>query len=405
MKSFLGRILGWQASEAELTGEESSPSQRQPDSGTPERRPKLPEMEYPSPFIVRNTFIDTGRSLVSGIQPREIHSCPVSVIGEADVDHEGLHTDCERVPEEKVCEGSPGDSTVRSGSTFAGDLSPPSSLGDGSDASSPAPARPGPDGCLSPAYVYPATGSTKSVPGLPEFEYPSPFSVTTKNTFIHAGIGRPLSLDGFLEEREIHSAPVSALFAPPLLTGEESGLDPETLAAAAAAAAGTLPVATPTEYNAGPRSGATSLLAPGTTAEGLPTIPPPPAEPPLLAMEPQAPVLPPPPQAPSLEAPEAGTHVDVTSSAAIISLVEGVPEPVPGSPELPSVGSARHRFNDCSPCAHAHSAKGCRNGAECPFCHLCEAGELKRRQKLKRSAQRLQQRVDATMAQPAFLVQ
>lgn len=45
--------------------------------------------------------------------------------------------------------------------------------------------------------------------GLPEIDYPVPLVV--KNTFIHAVIGRPLSLEGFYLEREIHSTPVSAI--------------------------------------------------------------------------------------------------------------------------------------------------------------------------------------------------
>merc|ERR1711862_266293 len=41
---------------------------------------------------------------------------------------------------------------------------------------------------------------------LPEFEYPVPFHV--RNTFIDTGIRRPLSLEGFFEERRVHSSPV-----------------------------------------------------------------------------------------------------------------------------------------------------------------------------------------------------
>lgn len=59
-------------------------------------------------------------------------------------------------------------------------------------------------------------------------------------------------------------------------------------------------------------------------------------------------------------------------------------EPSPGSPELPSVGSARHSTGDCKPCAFIHT-KGCEGGQQCPFCHLCEPGEKKRRQKSKKA--------------------
>jgi len=57
---------------------------------------------------------------------------------------------------------------------------------------------------------------------------------------------------------------------------------------------------------------------------------------------------------------------------------------LPGSLELPSVGSAGHGSGRCKPCAFAHS-KGCENGAACRFCHLCEPGEKKRRQKEKQA--------------------
>lgn len=51
---------------------------------------------------------------------------------------------------------------------------------------------------------------------------------------------------------------------------------------------------------------------------------------------------------------------------------------------LPSVGSAGHHLGQCKPCAFV-GTKGCVSGAECLFCHLCERGEKKRRQKAKRA--------------------
>jgi hypothetical protein len=50
--------------------------------------------------------------------------------------------------------------------------------------------------------------------------------------------------------------------------------------------------------------------------------------------------------------------------------------------DLPSAGSALHQAGRCKPCAFVHS-KGCDSGAACDFCHLCEPGEKKRRQKDK----------------------
>lgn len=51
---------------------------------------------------------------------------------------------------------------------------------------------------------------------------------------------------------------------------------------------------------------------------------------------------------------------------------------------LPSIGSAGHRLGRCKPCAFI-GTKGCNSGTDCRFCHLCEAGEKKRRQKEKRA--------------------
>lgn len=60
-------------------------------------------------------------------------------------------------------------------------------------------------------------------------------------------------------------------------------------------------------------------------------------------------------------------------------------QPAPGSAELPSIGSQDHHSGECKPCAFLYS-KGCENGAVCKFCHLCDAGEKKRRQKVKKSS-------------------
>jgi len=50
-----------------------------------------------------------------------------------------------------------------------------------------------------------------------------------------------------------------------------------------------------------------------------------------------------------------------------------------------SLGSARHGGEGgCRPCAWMHkSAAGCRNGANCEYCHLCPPGEIKRRKQEK----------------------
>lgn len=51
---------------------------------------------------------------------------------------------------------------------------------------------------------------------------------------------------------------------------------------------------------------------------------------------------------------------------------------------LTSIGSLRHDEGTCRPCAWLHkSAAGCRNAANCEYCHLCPPGEIKRRKRLK----------------------
>jgi len=54
-----------------------------------------------------------------------------------------------------------------------------------------------------------------------------------------------------------------------------------------------------------------------------------------------------------------------------------------GSPALPTVGSQGHRQGRCKPCAFAWKGAGCQGGVDCPFCHLCDPEEKKRRRKAK----------------------
>jgi len=97
----------------------------------------------------------------------------------------------------------------------------------------------------------------------------------------------------------------------------------------------------------------------------------------------------------------------VWSSAPVVvppspSLPPPPPGPALGSAELPSIGSATHSKGSCRPCAFLHT-KGCENGLACTFCHLCEPGERKRRQKEKlqqrRAAQQARQSAKAERQQ------
>jgi len=57
-----------------------------------------------------------------------------------------------------------------------------------------------------------------------------------------------------------------------------------------------------------------------------------------------------------------------------------------------SVGSAGHDFGNCKPCAFLWrdpQQPGCQNGRDCTFCHLCPAGEVKRRKKEKMTMRKM----------------
>lgn len=189
---------------------------------------------------------------------------------------------------------------------------------------------------------------------LPEFEYPVPFTI--RNTFVDTGIGRPLSLDEFYEERKIKSCPVEP---PPGLEDDDTpgarlhqamtagSVMLAARAAAAAAATSTMswfvPAPPPTENLAVSN---TFTANSGVQAAALPTL----------------------------------------------SLANALAEPEPqlGSPEMPTIGSAGHRYGACKPCAF-FTTKGCGNGVDCVFCHLCPPGEKKRRQREKVATQRAAQ--------------
>lgn len=79
-----------------------------------------------------------------------------------------------------------------------------------------------------------------------------------------------------------------------------------------------------------------------------------------------------------------------TSTPVVLSLADTLGQPQLGSAELPTVGSAGHGRGQCKPCAFFHRAEGCSNGVDCPFCHLCDADEKKRRTKEKRGMLRMQ---------------
>jgi len=54
------------------------------------------------------------------------------------------------------------------------------------------------------------------------------------------------------------------------------------------------------------------------------------------------------------------------------------------APSALNIGSANHAEGTCKPCAFM-TTKGCKDGTNCAFCHLCQPGEKKRRKKEKRA--------------------
>merc|ERR1719491_95612 len=47
--------------------------------------------------------------------------------------------------------------------------------------------------------------------------------------------------------------------------------------------------------------------------------------------------------------------------------------------ECESLGSKYHHAGDCKPCRWFHRPGGCGHGQNCEHCHMCPAGEHKRR--------------------------
>lgn len=179
---------------------------------------------------------------------------------------------------------------------------------------------------------------------LPEYEYPVP--VVVRNTFIDTQDARSASLDEFFEERRIHSSPPEApnhhqsddVTEASESKPQQSGISMWTgeLMGQLAAAAG-IWNATPTdsEYDASFQSGEVFHI------------------------------------------PRPSPHV--------LMLSEALPEPNPASLDVPTLGSAGHYAGACKPCAFLYT-KGCENGAQCSFCHLCPPDEKRRRQKEKQAA-------------------
>jgi len=233
--------------------------------------------------------------------------------------------------------------------------------------------------------------------GLPTYDYPAPFFV--RNAFIEAGVPRTLSLEEFLEERRVHSCPVesspglgyedSAATLPrgpsPLTT--TGGAVNSALAAAASASAAV--------------AAATRCLMRGRVSRDSPS---PGVQQPIFNLPTQIPSHPdgcirgftPSPSSPVVQQPtfnlwlsdEVSRRSTIPSSPPlwpqppILRLADAIAEHSPDLAEMPTLGPASHILGNCRPCAFYYT-KGCGNGTQCSFCHICPPGEKKRRQKDK----------------------
>eukprot|EP00933_Yihiella_yeosuensis_P006958 TRINITY_DN111811_c0_g1_i1.p1 TRINITY_DN111811_c0_g1~~TRINITY_DN111811_c0_g1_i1.p1 ORF type:complete len:436 (-),score=98.31 TRINITY_DN111811_c0_g1_i1:235-1542(-) len=315
------------------------------------------EFSYPSPFVVRNTFLDTAdrtpnsRALLEFFKERQIQSCPASgIAAPPGLEHLGSGVSQPEAPRAKT--------------------------------------KPVAD------FQYPAPvdcghGSNK----LPNFLYPAPMVI--ENTFLKfeetcfgsqiqapqretqscpaSGIAFHYSADsadneapGFhITDNEMTSGFSSDIFdswtSDEMLAEQMRHQHAASIAAELVARAPVLVPVAPPAY-AAPEI---------TTAQNLSVPPPPPmALPPAPAAMPLVP--PPPDQAPKL----------------CIAESLGLQTPEIGSSEAPNLGSLAHQNGTCKPCAFIHT-KGCEDGTKCRFCHLCPPGEKKRRQKAKAVAYKL----------------
>jgi len=139
----------------------------------------------------------------------------------------------------------------------------------------------------------------------------------------------------------------------------------------------------------------TTLLPPqGHHSSRTLLVPPPPA-PPMPPVVSTAWMPPPPPShAPIVPATVEAPPPLHQALDEVVARADKPPNAVLGSPSLPTVGSANHGTGTCKPCAFVYK-KGCVNGTNCTFCHLCGPQEKKRRQKEKKAMLRELHRQDS----------
>jgi len=231
-----------------------------------------------------------------------------------------------------------------------------------------------------PSVEYPTPFTARSTASnasgqLPEYHYPAPFIV--RNTFID----EESELERIRRQRELHSAPAqffgiasddaSPRVGSPVQTSVPDKMPPVQ------SRPSTIVAQAPTAYS----------VPANTTSQGfwVPTsqlpLQPLPSQMPTM-MQAQQPLFM--QEAPVLTSAAAAAS---TAPAPVALCLADALSPKVGTPECPTVGSAGHFQGTCKPCAFFHT-KGCGNGINCPFCHLCDSNERKKRVQEKRQAQR-----------------
>jgi len=291
----------------------------------------------------------------------------------------------------------------------------------------------------------PSTGSA-SPPTTPAEEIPPAYLAPffAQNTFLHAAVDRSASLDGFFSDRMVRSCPVSmdeegcaatlagialppGLGAPPGLNSaphDTTGTSPTTTWPAASMNVPTWP-ATMDEEELGlllwgqqalemqsqfwpptieDEEQLAAILASGmlgdTTTTAAAVAPPAAPMPSVLSPKLHHHM---PAAMPGMQAHAAPHILDLSAALAAqehhkathttmaprrggggkVGGAGGAAMMQQGMLDLHTLGSAEHFIGTCKPCAFFYT-KGCASGAQCVFCHLCPAGEKKRRQKDKR---------------------
>lgn len=229
----------------------------------------------------------------------------------------------------------------------------------------------------------------------PLTDAPAPVDLLVKNTFLNYGNLRPPSLEGFFQERETRSAPGSGL----LVWAEEHDQDcPPTPSDPGVMPAG---ASTPDTDEASAEASAAEPLAAWVNV-AAPAFPDPamharPAEgwcgaPAQRGVTFEMDGVSDDDAIAMLDSLAQLSDVHELSDVPVLRLSEaiddlaGVDMSQLGTAQLPTVGSAGHALGACKPCAFLD--KGCANGQECKFCHLCPADEKNRRKKEKLAMRR-----------------